>query len=47
MHVHMTGLDAAVKDGVLRRWTADRLQVVTATIAFGMGINKVRVTALL
>lgn len=34
------GLDAGVKEAVLRRWTADRLQVVTATIAFGMGINK-------
>lgn len=31
------GLEAEYKDQVLRRWTADRLQVVVATIAFGMG----------
>jgi ATP-dependent DNA helicase Q1 len=31
------GLEAEYKDQVLRRWTAGRLQVVVATIAFGMG----------
>jgi len=31
------GLETEYKDQVLRRWTADRLQVVVATIAFGMG----------
>ncbi|KAL4440297.1 hypothetical protein ABPG75_003298 [Micractinium tetrahymenae] len=32
-------LDAAVRESVHRRWSQGRLQVICATIAFGMGIN--------
>lgn len=34
------GVDAQAKERVLRRWSSGQLQVVVATIAFGMGISK-------
>jgi ATP-dependent DNA helicase RecQ len=35
--VYHAGVDAQVKDRVLRQWSNDQLQVVVATIAFGLG----------
>lgn len=39
------GLAASQRTGVLQAWTSDEIPVVVATIAFGMGIDKANVRA--
>lgn len=34
------GLSADKREKVQQRWTSNKVQIIAATIAFGMGINK-------